>query len=143
MAVHLLKTAVGIADVASLQARQAARAGQHGGRDVVFGYTRRRPTRADEVLDGGSIYWIIKGVICVRQRILGLDEERDDEGKPFCLMVFDPALIETAGLPRRAIQGWRYLRPDDAPPDLDGAGSAEDDALPPELARELREMGVV
>lgn len=143
MAVHLLKTAVGIPDIESLRARQAARITSRDGQEVVFGYTRRRPTRAGDVLDGGSIFWIIKGVICVRQRVLGLDESRDGEGKSFCLMVFDPQLVETSSQPKRPIQGWRYLKPDDAPADLTGGESADSDVLPPDLARELREMGVV
>jgi hypothetical protein len=151
MPIHLLKTAVGISDIAELRARQATRAGRwpvqerESGedRDVVYGYTRRRPTRDGEVLDGGSIFWIIKGVINVRQRILGLEESVDGEGKAFCLMVFDPELIETVGRRKKPIQGWRYLEPSDAPADLVGPIADGDDTLPPDLARELRNMGVM
>jgi hypothetical protein len=99
--------------------------------------TRMTPKRADEVLDGGSIYRIFKGMILCRQRIL--DIRRVGEGvTAHCEIALDPEIVRVAPTSRRPFQGWRYLEPKDAPPDL-GLGS--DEGVPLELARQLREAG--
>lgn len=141
MPIHLLKTAVGAADADHLRQIQAQRLATVGGRRVVLGYTRRRPRRAAEVLAGGSIYWIVKGLIQVRQPVLGFADAVDGEGQPCCQIHLDPGLVPTVPLPRRAIQGWRYLASGDAPPDLDAGGGGHD--LPPDLVRELRALGLL
>ena len=111
---------------------------------MVYGYTRRKPRRAAEVCAGGSIYWVVKGYIQVRQRILDLVDETDDEGRPFCRLHFDPRLVPTESRPHRPMQGWRYLAPADAPADLDqGVGHGGGDRLPPEMLRELKTLGVI
>lgn len=133
--------AVGVSDIAHLRKIQEGRRLDVDGRSVVRGYTRRRPRRVAEVTDGGSIYWIIKGMIQVRQRVLDLVEAVDDEGKTYCQMRLDPELAPTQSAPRRAMQGWRYLEPADAPPDLSLSG--DDDALPAHVARELRSLGLL
>lgn len=138
--VHMLKMAVGVTDIADLRQWQAGRVRQVDGRDVVPGYTRRRPRRVADVTGGGSLYWIIGGLIQVRQRVLGLLEERDEEGLLFCRILFDPVLVPTEPVPRRAMQGWRYLVPGDAPPDLGTAAAPA--ALPAELAAELSRLGI-
>ena len=146
MTIHLLKTAVGIADVEHLRRVQDARHARRGGRDIVRGYTRNKPRRAAELIEGGSIFWIVKGRIGARQRVLGLADAVDEEGRAYCEMHLDPDLIETVPVRRRPIQGWRYLAPAEAPGDLEaGSGglAADDDALPPNLARELRELGLL
>ena len=104
--------------------------------------TRMWPKRADEILDGGSIYWVIKGMIQCRQRVLRLDEVDRGDGIRRCGLVLEPRLIRTASAPKRAFQGWRYLKPADAPPDLPANRQGED-ALPPELAGALAEIGVL
>jgi len=103
--------------------------------------TRMWPRRADEVLNGGSIYWVIKGVILCRQRILDLDEVIGEDGIRRCGIVLDKPLIRVEATPKRAFQGWRYLPPSDAPSDL-GAARAQEDALPPDLQSALAEIGV-
>ena len=103
--------------------------------------TRMWPKRAEEVLAGGSIYWVIKGVILARQRVLRFDPVEGQDGIQRCAMVFEPELIRTEPAPRRPFQGWRYLKPDDAPRDLP-AYRAGDDELPPELAEALAEFGL-
>lgn len=144
MTVHLLKLAVGVTDTDHLQRLQAARRHDVGGRTVVFGYTRRKPRRAVEVCDGGSIYWIVKGFILVRQRIVDLVDDVDSDGKVFCRIHFDPDLVLTDSRPHRPMQGWRYLAPADAPADLDPAGEpASGDRLPTEMLRELKALGVL
>jgi len=102
--------------------------------------TRFRPKRADEILDGGSIYWIIKGFIQVRQRIIGLEPVETDTGVK-CKIIMDTRLVRTESQPRRPHQGWRYLEPADAPKDLNVKSRAED--IPPEISAKLRELGLI
>jgi hypothetical protein len=133
MPLHLIKLCVGIDSVEDLRAWRARRAAQ-GHRSVVP--TRQTPRRAAELVEGGSLYWVIKGAILVRQAI----EEvvtLEEGGQP-CRIYLAPDLIETAPQPRRPFQGWRYLEPADAPPDL-AIGGQED--MPQELAKQLRELG--
>ena len=99
------------------------------------------PKRADEVLNGGSLYWVFKGVILARQRILGLEERIGGDGIARCALVLDPEVIRTEGVPRRPFQGWRYFSPEEAPRDL-AAGRARDDVLPDALAQALAEIGL-
>ncbi len=138
--VHLLKLSVGTEDVAGLAAWQAMKQVQ-----TPDGYpqhvTRMWPKRSDEVLNGGSIFWVIKGVIQCRQRIIRLDERTGQDGIRRCAIVSDPDLIRVAATPKRAFQGWRYLAVADAPEDLSGSAQTED-PLPPELSKALAAIGV-
>lgn len=143
---HLLKMAVGIADIDDLRRVRAARTQQYGGSWV---YTRNRPRRAEEVLAGGSIYWVIRGQIRVRQRITALRSERDDKGRRYCQIAVAPELVATLWRPWRPFQGWRYLAPEDAPPDMPtgapGGWSTADSAagaMPTHLIAELRALGL-
>jgi len=103
--------------------------------------TRMWPKRDAELLQGGSLYWVIKGVIQARQRLLGLAERRGGDGILRCALVLDAEVIRTENALRRPFQGWRYLEADEAPRDLP-KGRAMDDALPPELAAALAEIGL-
>lgn len=141
MPLHLIKMSVGATEVDDIRRWQRERLTSRGGRAVVPGYTRRMPRRREEILDGGSIYWIFKGAVRCRQRVLDLVEQTDDEGLAFCRMILDPTLVETDLQPRRPMQGWRYLTAADAPPDLDGIAAGN--ALPPHLAQELRALGLL
>jgi hypothetical protein len=141
--IHLLKCAVGIEDIKHLRRVQGERSAERDGRTIVRGFTRRKPRRVAEVIGGGSIYWIIKGAIRVRQRVLGLADAVDADGAVYCEIRLDPALAPTVLAPRRPIQGWRYLAPEDAPADLDSEGAAPDDALPAHLVAELRALGLL
>lgn len=98
------------------------------------------PKREAEVVAGGSIYWVIKGVILARQRILRFDPVDHGDGIQRCGFVFDPNIIRTEAQPKRPFQGWRYLKPEDAPRDL--AKSAAQAHLPPTLEAALAEIGV-
>ena len=100
-------------------------------------HTRMTPKRIDEVLDGGSLYRVFKGQVLCRQKILAIDTIGSGPASR-CEVTVDPPIIRVAPQPRRAFQGWRYLKPEDAPPDLTEAESAD---LPPDLARHLRELG--
>ncbi|SHI97027.1 DUF1489 family protein [Wenxinia saemankumensis] len=138
---HMLKLSVGTDSVEDLAAWQASgRAATHDG--LPRHRTRMWPRRAAELLDGGSIYWVIKGVILARQPILRLDEVTGEDGIPRCQIVLKPGLIRTAAVPRRPFQGWRYLPADEAPPDLSESRQRED-ALPPKLSAALAEIGVL
>ena len=136
MALHLLKLAVGIEDLDHLRSVRAARSAERGGSWV---YTRNRPRRVQEILDGGSIYWIIRGHIRVRQLVSGFLSERDSNGRRYCLITVDPRLVPTVSRPWRPFQGWRYLSPGDAPSDLGDRGEPPSD----QLLAELRSLGLI
>lgn len=140
MPLHLIKLSVGIETVdhlATVQARRRADSGQN----KLWHQTRQTPTRADELLDGGSIYWVIKGVLQVRQRLVGLETIRDAEGVRRCRIMLDPTLTLTEHRRRRAFQGWRYLAAADAPPDV--GGDSETGDMPPDMVNELRSLGLL
>ncbi len=139
---HLLKMAVGIADLEDLRRVRAARVEQLGGS---FVFTRNRPHRAEAVLCGGSLYWVIRGQIRARQRIVGFRSERDDKGRAYCLIEVAPELIATVWRAWRPFQGWRYLSPADAPADRTGGSDADlDDApMPARMVAELRGLGLL
>ena len=103
--------------------------------------TRMWPKREDEILNGGSLYWVIKGVIQARQRLIGLAERRGSDGILRCALVLDAELIRTENALRRPFQGWRYLPAAESPPDLPKT-RATDDMLPPALAAALAEIGL-
>ncbi|KAA0970509.1 DUF1489 family protein [Aureimonas fodinaquatilis] len=145
MSLHIIKLCVGVETVEDLEAyvaerlELARRSGQAAEQSHV---TRMTPRRTAEVLDGGSLYWVIKGQVQLRQPILRLDEFVDAEGIDRCRIVLDPVFIRTRWQPRRPFQGWRYLKPEDAPPDI----AAEDDwstTMPPQLQRELADLGLL
>ena len=139
MALHLIKLAVGIDDVAHLRQVQKERRRERG--RYVF-YTRHMPRRSAEILDGGSIYWVIKGYVRVRERILGFVPVVEQDGERYTLVRYDPKLVETEWQPKRPFQGWRYLLPKDAPPDRPTGAAAVDD-LPPAMMQELRSLGLL
>jgi hypothetical protein len=139
---HLLKMAVGIADLEQLRRVRAQRIKQLGGSWV---RTRNHPRRAAELLAGGSLYWVIRGQVRVRQRITGFAGGRDEAGRAYCLIGVDRELVPTHCRPRRAFQGWRYLMPADAPPDLPAgtAGDVADEQMPLGMLAELRALGLL
>lgn len=139
--IHLIKLSVGTEGIDDLAAWQATRAAQSND-GLPRHVTRMWPKREAELLRGGSIYWVIKGFVQCRQRILRLDEVTGQDGIRRCAIVLEPGLIPTATARKRPFQGWRYLDPADAPPDLP-KGRKSEDALPPELAGALAEIGVL
>lgn len=139
--IHLLKLSVGTEDVADLATWYASPRAQ-----TADGFprhvTRMWPKREGEITNGGSIYWIIKGVLLCRQRIVRFDEVTGGDGIRRCAIVMDPALIRVSPVQRKPFQGWRYLNPADAPPDLTAA-RAGDDVLPVALSAALADIGVL
>ena len=138
--VHLIKLCVGTDTVEQL-ARWQATPRNPSAEGLHRHITRMWPKRAAEVVNGGSLYWVIRGQVLCRQRILRLDEVAGADGITRCGLVLEPTLHRTQAAQRRPFQGWRYLMPQDAPPDLP-ASRASDDALPDDLNRALAEIGV-
>ena len=137
MTVHLKKLSVGSDSLDTLKSWQALRLAETG--RLIPG-TRNWPRRAPEILDGGSIYWIIKGVMIARQKIIDLAEVQRADGRLACGLVLSSELIATTPTKMRIFQGWRYLEVEDAPADLTGAA---DQSMPPALAAELRALGIL
>lgn len=146
MTVHLVKMAVGIESLDHLRAVQAERlkaARTKGGTGDLRHFTRNRPRREAEVLDGGCIHWIVKGYIRARQRIVGFDEVMGRKGRPRCALILDPELERTELVPHRPIQGWRYMEDEAAPRTASEEETEQLDALPEPLADELRALGLL
>ena len=143
MTVHLVKLCVGaesVADQADWVKRRSAGNEAAGKGKIHDHVTRMRPRRVDELCRGGSLYWVIKGVILARQTILGLEARTGHDGIDRTAILLEPRLTLTEPQPRRAFQGWRYLEPADAPADL---RRARGKAPPPELSAELAELGLL
>lgn len=143
MTMHLIKLSVGTESFADLRDRQGARlAGLRaaGKKAELMHITRQMPKRGAEVLDGGSIYWVVKGFVVARQKMLEL-RPLEIDGIAHCGLIYDPELIAVRSQPRRAFQGWRYLKPEDAPEDI-AAGSGHED-LPEHMRQELRALGLL
>jgi hypothetical protein len=147
MPLHIVKLCVGAESIDDLQRWQTGRLALQraaGMAPRLFHTTFQSPKRQDELLDGGSIYWVIKGIIQVRQSIVGFDSGQKDDGKPCCLFVLDPKLVPVRPTPRRPFQGWRYLTADDAPTDLTHRGGKDDiAAMPPAMRKQLASLGLL
>jgi hypothetical protein len=137
MTTHLLKLCVGAEKVEDLIEWQSTRYGEGAALHV----TRMWPKRDAEILDGGSLYWVFKGLVLARQKVLGLEEMIGADGIRRCAIVLDREVIRTEAMPRRAFQGWRYLAPSDAPNDI-VKGRAREEPLPRELMAALGEIGL-
>jgi len=138
---HLAKLAVGVRDLEHLRQVQAQRLHD---RPPLRHFTRNFPRRAAEVVDGGSLYWVVAGSMLVRQRIIDITEDQWDDGSRCAALVLDAALVPLVGRPTKAFQGWRYLAAADAPADLAAGGAAKGSQdLPPALRQELRALGLL
>ena len=143
MTVHLIKLCVGcdsIADLAEWIDWKLGEMRKTRQKPEQFHVTRMVPKRQDELLDGGSLYWVIKGQIAARQKLLEFRDVKKN-GVPHCGLVYDKVLVPVVARPRRAFQGWRYLPADEAPPDLARTRGAKD--LPEALQRELAALGLL
>ena len=138
MPLHLIKLCVGVTEVSEL--RRWIRDAK-AGRDTLDHVTRMFPKRRDEILKGGSLYWVIRGLVLCRQPIANLEPVKGGDGIERCRIVFKPKIVLVLPVPRRAFQGWRYLEDRDAPPDLvRGAKAAE---LPAQMRKQLAELGLL
>jgi hypothetical protein len=137
---NILKLCVGATSVEDLLQWQASQR-HHWPPGCAVHVTRMWPKREAEVTGGGSLYWVIKGIVLARQRILRLEEYNGQDGIRRCALVLDAEVIRTEAAPRRPFQGWRYLDAADAPRDLP-KGRALEQALPQALALALAEIGL-
>jgi hypothetical protein len=145
MPLHLIKLAVGCESVRELKgwvAERMATAKKKGLPLRHIHITRMTPKRGDEIVGGGSLYWVIRGEIAAREKIIAIEPFRDKDGIGRCRLVMQPKVIAVSPRPMRAFQGWRYFRPDAAPPDL-GKAAAGVAAMPEPLRRELRDLGLL
>lgn len=138
MPLHIIKLCVGVNELKDFEdwRREEKRA-----RRRMSHTTRMFPKRAEEILEGGSIYWVIRGLILVRQRITALEPVTGKDGVDRCRIVFDPDYSLVRPTPRRAFQGWRYLEHDDVPPDIRKSGSIRN--MPDRLRAELAALGLL
>jgi hypothetical protein len=144
MTLHLVKLCVGAESLESLARWQKARIvalKKRRARIELVHVTRQTPKRASELLDGGSLYWVIKGHIAARQELLDIRPVRSKDGLPRCGLVYHPKLIPTLRRAHRPFQGWRYLDPKCAPPDA--RVFHRDARLPEALCVELAELGLL
>ncbi|MAF49737.1 MAG: DUF1489 domain-containing protein [Rhodospirillales bacterium] len=144
MTVHLLRMAVRVESIGQLRSIQAERLKQSakGRKKRLFTHTRNVPRRSEELLDGGSIYWVVRRYIRVRQKIIGVEQGTNSEGRKYCAIELDPELVMVEPRRQKAFQGWRYFRTRDVPKDLEQT-VAETEELPAELADELRDLGLI
>ncbi|MDE2447042.1 MAG: DUF1489 domain-containing protein [Alphaproteobacteria bacterium] len=138
MTLHLIKLCVGVSEIEEMQSWvKLAR----GAKEELDHVTRMFPRRTDEVLDGGSLYWVIRGLILCRQPIADLQEVVGADGIQRCRIVFEPKIILVRPTPRRAFQGWRYLLAEDAPADLPRGEKPGD--MSDSMRRELAALGLL
>ncbi len=144
MPLHLIKLCVGADSVRDLEnwiKQRLKEKRKRGEKPEHIHRTRMVPKRAAELVDGGSLFWVIRGEIACRQRIRDIRPFRDKEGIGRCGLVLDPKVVLVAPRPFRAFQGWRYLAAKDAPRDLDKAAPGA--GMPEKMRRELRELGLM
>jgi hypothetical protein len=137
---HLIKLAVGIDDIDHLARRQRRYRLANGNFRM---RTRMTPKRAAELLDGGSLFWVIRRLIQVRQPIVAVREDRDEAGRKRCIVEVEPRHVAVTPFPFRPFQGWRYLKPDAAPPDERVGSVYVDPKMPPAMKIELRRLGLL
>jgi len=143
MPLHIIKLCVGcdsLSELADWQKKRLKEKHAKGHKPELVHVTRMTPKRTEEVLAGGSLYWVIKGQIAARQKLLEFRTVKKN-GIPHCGLVHDRELVPVVARPRRAFQGWRYLEAADAPPDLSRTRGAKD--LPESLQRELAALGLL
>jgi hypothetical protein len=137
MTLHLIKLCVGADSVEDLQQWVDWRIKTYGEQVHT---TRMQPKRADEIIGEGSLYWVIKGQVLCRQRLLGVRPFTDGEGISRCDLILEPVIHRVQPRRKGPFQGWRYLASADAPADLDSGATK---GMPPELAKELAELGLL
>jgi hypothetical protein len=142
MPLHMIKLAVGVDSIAHLRTLQANRRKERRQKPSSphWVYTRNSPKREDDLLDGGSLYWIIRGFMRARQTLVGFDEDVDDEGRKYCKIKIQRTVVPVAPVAWKPFQGWRYMEADKAPADLSRGDS---DDMPQDMANELRKLGLL
>jgi hypothetical protein len=140
MALHLIKLCVGVETIVELEEWVEQRMRERGRH---FHTTRMVPKRGEELVAGGSLYWVIKGQIACRQKLIGIEPFTDDQGIGRCRLHLEPVVRPVRPRPFRAFQGWRYLEEKDTPPDLGRRGAGDLSKMPERMRRELAELGLI
>ncbi len=140
MSLNIIRLCVGCESIEDLRDWQETHNEAPDYPGCVFTMTTMYPKRAEEIIGQGSLYWVIKGKIAVRQPIVAINRTLGPEGEQRTRLVLKAEWIETVPTPTRPFQGWRYFDSEKAPPDLSGAGGAD---MPPEMAAELRSLGLL
>lgn len=145
MTLNLVKLCVGVSTIEELASWQTEhrRRRSRDGVDCAYHRTFQAPKRQAELLEGGSIYWVVRGIILVRQALVGFEEGTKDDGTACCNLMLDRKLIPVRPTPRRAFQGWRYLDAADAPPDLKSGKKDQIAAMPAEMRKKLADLGLI
>lgn len=146
MTLHLIKLCVGAGTIADLTEWQAANRRfkpQSGTKPRVFHTTFQTPKRQAELLDGGSLYWVIKGLVQCRQRLIGFEDGAKDDGSPCCLLLLGPVIVPVRPVKRKAFQGWRYFSADDAPADLTPGAAGDIASMSPKMRKDLAALGLI
>ncbi|WP_085910060.1 DUF1489 family protein [Kiloniella majae] len=143
MPLHLIKLSVGSESPDTLEEFQALRLAQYG---EIFHQTRMFPKRREEIIAGGSIYWVIKGQVRARQLVKDIIRVEDSEGRSMTRFILDPKLVRVRSRKHRPFQGWRYLRAEDTPSDAsdyESFGDGESEKMPEEMLEELEKLGLL
>ncbi|HZR86292.1 MAG TPA: DUF1489 domain-containing protein [Bradyrhizobium sp.] len=146
MSLHLIKLAVGCDSIKDLKGWVAERmklAKAKGLPQRHIHVTRMTPKRVEDILAGGSLYWVIRGEVAAREKIIAIEPFRDKDGIGRCRIVMQPKVIAVSPRPMRPFQGWRYLKEGDAPPDLTRTAASGLAAMPEPMRRELRDLGLL
>ena len=146
MSLHLIKLAVGCDSVKELKdwiAERMKTAKKQGLPQRHVHVTRMTPKRIDEIVAGGSLYWVIRGEIAAREKIIAIEPFRDRDGIGRCRLVMQPKVVAVSPRPMRPFQGWRYLTEDAAPADFGRAEATGVAAMPEPMRRELRDLGLL
>ena len=146
MSLHLIKLAVGCDSVKELKGWVAERmklAKAKGLTQRHIHITRMTPKRVEDILAGGSLYWVIRGEVAAREKIVAIEPFRDKDGIGRCRILMQPKVIAVSPRPMRPFQGWRYLKEGDAPPDLTRTAASGLAAMPEPMRRELRDLGLL
>ena len=146
MPLHLIKLAVGCDSVKELKGWVAERMQTAKKKGLPLRHihiTRMTPKRVEQLLAGGSLYWVIRGEIAAREKLIAIEPYRDRDGIGRCRLVMQPKVFAVSPRPMRAFQGWRYFTDDATPPDLGKAAAASVAAMPEPMRRELRDLGLL
>ena len=139
MTLHMVKLCVGVDEIKDLKDWIKEK---YADRETSMHVTRMWPRRESEIVPGGSLYWVIRGMILCRQRILGFERATGKDGIQRCRILLDKKIVNVHPVPRRAFQGWRYFEEKDVPPDLKGGAKASAN-LSEKMRRELAELGLL
>ncbi len=144
--VNIVKLAVGVQSIEELALIQRRFLNQAGNlaNNGFYHSTKLMPKKHEAIVESGSLYWVIKGVICARQKIVAITKQEDADGIKRCKIFLNDTIIKTTPIRKRPFQGWRYLKRNKTPADIvDHLTGTFDDDIPLELQQKLLEVGLL